>query len=646
MNMRLSIAALCLPSLLWTTACVIPIGGAEVGDLRVTWTFERERSGNSVSQRCAEVGVNNVTVQLIETDHEGEGPALAFGQTAACIAGSMVIADVVAGKYTMTAVGDGDVAIFDNGAGVPVEVIGNQETPAQAALVLVNGDVVGSVEFPYTFGGDPGCADAGVTTLIAEVVEDGLVIAGNTDIQCGQGAATVANIRVRNGSVPELNVRAVDSNGNIRFRTAAPIRLEVLQAGQVARINTVDLVPTLVTASVRYTFGGVQFCGPAGVATVAAQLRDPATGLVVVPGQNVDCVAGRVDFINVPAGVYDLHLDGLDGNGVVQFTKDVLAQPFDKDSDLGVVDLDPLSSQVVVRFRLPAGETCASLGIGTIDLTILDEDGGITGVATACVAGEVTLTGPAPGVATFSAEGIAGADVILAGELDASLQAGRNIVTLVLVPVRSLLDLSWSFNLVQRPNVTQNTVLTLPSTSCRDADIDNVLVTVSRGSQLLESVTVPCDARRVQIAALPIAAAPVTIKLEGLREQEGDSIFEVTQTIALAGPRTLTTAVLAPSIVFARVVWNGDCSQAGATTVDIQVRANSAIAAGINVPCAQGTALIALPRGTESSVVSITLRGVDGQGAPVGAAPEAITATAPVGAVPGINTFRFAGPTQ
>ncbi|HEY1101480.1 MAG TPA: hypothetical protein VGF99_21250 [Myxococcota bacterium] len=642
--MKLSRLLLCVPAIVCVSSCVIPIGGAEVGDLRVTWTFDSDGNGNgTASQRCAQVGVDNVTVQLIQADPDEGEPALAFGQTAECIAGSMVIPDVVAGKYTLTAVGEGDVAIYNNGAGVPVEVVGNQESSSSASLTLVNGDVVATIEFPYTFDGSPRCADAGVTTLIAEVIDENLVIAGNTEIQCGQGVATVTSIRV---GQPTLHVRGVDGNGNVRFRTAPEgILLQTLQAGQVSRIDTVDLQPALVNATARYTFGGVSLCSQAGVTTVDAQLRTAGTNQVV-SGQNVACVAGRIDFVDVPAGTYDLHLDALDGNNVVQFTKDVPGLEFnDARKDLGTIDLTALSSQVVVRFQLPEGETCATLGIANIDLQIVDGSGGRTGVAAVCVGGEATLAGPAPGIATITAQGVVGTDVIIDAELDVNLRPGRNIVNLQLEAQRSLLDLSWSFLLRSRPNVDNATVLELPSTSCRDADIDNVLVTVSRGTTLLDAQTVACDARRIEIPALPIGNSPVTVALEGLRLQEADSIFFIEREVTLVGARTTTTAVLEPSIPFARVVWNGDCGAAGAATVDIQVRANSVIEAGINVPCAQGTTVIALPAGTDESNVTILLRGVSGQGVPVGAAAEPVSADGALRVINGINTFRFAGPT-
>jgi hypothetical protein len=141
------------------SGCVIPIGGAEVGDVRVTWSFDG-------SQRCTEVGVDNVTVQLIEKGKEGAG-GLAFGQTGACIEGSMVLPDVVAGNYTMTVVGDGDVAVFSNGKGIDVEVKPNQETPIDAALSLANGEVVSKIEFQYLFPGALNCSAAGVATITA-----------------------------------------------------------------------------------------------------------------------------------------------------------------------------------------------------------------------------------------------------------------------------------------------------------------------------------------------------------------------------------------------------------------------------------------------------------------------------------------------
>lgn len=619
---------------LCVSACVVPIGGAEVGDLRVTWSFDG-------SQRCAEVGVDNVIVQLIEEGKEGEG-ARAFGLTAECIAGSMVIPDVVAGKYTMTAVGEGEVAVFNNGEGAVVEVVANNETAVEAPLKLANGEVVSRVEFQYRFDGEALCSAAGVTTIRAQVIdENGIGIAGS-DTDCVAGLATVEGIRIGNHT---LEVQALDGDGNVLFVSPADRRaLTGLQAGETLRLDPINLTAAVVDATVRYTFGGVRFCAAAGVANVQAQLIDSATD-VVVDGQNVECVAGRIEFLNVPAGTYDLHLDGIDGNDEVQFTKDLRDIEFaGAVKDLGVIDLVALSSQVEVRFTLPANESCASLGITNVDVQITDEDGATTGTGVACIQGQVTLTGPAPGGATITIEGQVGEDVVLTASQLVNLDPGENEVTLVLTPVRTVLDVSWSFNLVEQNDVAAGVApIETPSTSCRDADIDNVLVSVSRGTTLLDAVVTTCDDRRVEIPALPITGGPVTVKYEGLREQEGDSIFEVTRTVTLTGSRTVDLAVLEPSIVFARVVWNGDCGAANAATVDVQVKANGVTEAGINVPCAQGTSVIAMPRGTEGSTVLISLRGVDGQGAPRPTV-ETVLADNDNPVVPGINTFRFAGP--
>lgn len=614
--------------------CVIPIGGAEVGDARVTWSF-------GGSQRCAEVGVANVTVQLIEKGREGSG-GLAFGQTGACIEGSMVIPDVVTGTYTMTVVGDGEVAVFNNGKGVDVQVLPNQEIAVDAPLVLANGEVVSRIEFQYLFPGGLNCSAAGVATITSQVIdENGIGIAGGAT-ECVAGLAVVEGIRLGEHS---LRVEAIDGEGNVRFDAIRP--LTGLQAGETLRIDPVALGAELVTSQVRYTFAGIANCAEAGVANVEAQLIDDATDLVV-DGQNVACVAGRFDFTNVPAGAYRLHLDAIDGNNQVQYTADVDNITLDQTrQDLGIIDLDALASTVVVRFALPAGETCASMGVANVDVRIVDAAGGSTGQGVACVAGEVTLPGPAPGNATIFAEGVAGDTVVLAGTRAATLQAGRTtppqLVTLA--PTRSTLEASWSFSLFEDGNVQvddgEQPILT---TSCGDADVDTMLVRVERGNGanavLLDSVETACNAGRVEIPNLVIEGGPVNLIFQGLRQQEGDSIFRaVVSNVVLAGVRSTASASLQPSIVFARVLWTGDCGVAGANTVDIQVSANG-VSEGINIACATGNTTIALPRGTEGSLVTIALRGVDGQGTP-SSRRQVIDGVA---VQPGIATFRFTGP--
>ena len=642
---RLSLVAACAVPLLGLGSCVIPIGGAEVGDLRVTWSFNGQ-------QRCTEAGVETVTIQLIQLDPEGDGAALAFGQAADCIAGSMVIPDVIAGNYTMTAVGEGEVAIYNNGKGIPVEVIANDESSVDAPLVLVNGEAVATIIYPYTFNGDASCTVAGVATLRAEIyTKEGAFLVSETS-DCATGVGTVTNIPL---TARALRVFGLDNDNNVIFQSRGDVvdtdpelgpldvRLDQLQGGQTLRVNSVPLVAALATAEIRYTFGGVEFCGLAGVANVSAQLRDQSGRVVTGGGQTVPCVQGSVSFANIPVGTYNLHIEGADGNDVVQFSKDVVGLEIEGSLFEVSVDLVALASQLVVRFVLPEGESCASLGVAAIDISVV----GAPGTTVACTAGEAVFAGPAPGVsATIVAEGISGADVIITGTDVLLLRPGRNELELELVPVRSILAVSWQFQIEVRNDVLDALVLggnplVRTSSSCRDADVDNVLVSVSRGAVLLEAVVTACDAGRVEIPALPIGGN-VTVKIEGLREQEGDSIFETTETFALAGPRTVRAVVLTPSIVFARVVWAGDCGAAGAATVDVQLRANGVTEAGINVPCAQGTVLIALPRGAEGSNVSVNLRGVSGQALPVGTT-ELVLANNPK-VTPGINTFRFIGP--
>jgi hypothetical protein len=616
-----------------TGSCVIPIGGAEVGDLRVTWSFEG-------SQRCNQVGVEEVTVQLIEKGKEGNG-ALAFGQTAPCVEGSMVLLDVEAGTYTMTVTGEGEVAVFNNGNGVDVVVAPNNETSVDAPLDLANGEVVSRIEFQFQFPGGLSCNEAGIATLNAQVIdENGIGIAGSAT-ECLAGLAVVEGIRIGEHS---LRVEAIDGEGNVRFVGVRP--LTGLQPGETLRIDPVPLEASLSAATARFTFGGIAFCAQAGVTTVDAQLIDDETG-AVVEGQNIACITGRIDFVNIPVGTYRLHLDGLDGNAVVQFTADVEDVVIDAATvDLGVIDLVPLSSTVVVRLALPDGETCATLGVANIDVRIVDANGGTTGQAVACVAGEATLPGPAPGNATIFAEGVSGEDVVIAGTRAAILTAGRNApITVTLAPTRTRLEVSWDFNLVEDPNVqVAADEIERVSASCVDADVDTVLVRVLRGvgqnATLLEAIEADCGLGRVEIPNILIQGGNVRVELEGLREQEGDSIFVAeVNNVAVNAVRTPVAARLEPSIVFARVIWTGDCGVAGSNTVDIQVSANG-VSEGINIACATGNTLVALPPGTEDSLVSISLRGVDGQGVP---RPQR-QAIDSVVVVPGIVTFRFTGP--
>ena len=65
--------------------CLVPLGGGEVGELRVGWTFGEDDS-------CAAVGVETVSVQVASSDGAG-------GVEADCLTGAVVVPDLPAGSY-------------------------------------------------------------------------------------------------------------------------------------------------------------------------------------------------------------------------------------------------------------------------------------------------------------------------------------------------------------------------------------------------------------------------------------------------------------------------------------------------------------------------------------------------------------------
>ncbi len=638
------------PSLAVLGSCTIPIGGAEVGDLRVTWSFAAA-AGDDASQRCADVGVDNVTIQLIEKGKEGAG-AKAFGATGACIDGSMVLPDVLAGTYTLTATGDGEVAVFDNGEGLTVEVKANEESAVDAPLVLANGEVVSRVEFQYTFAGEARCSAAKVATINAQIIDDnGTPIAGSTS-ECIGGLAVVEGVRVGEHT---LQVEAIDGDGNVRF--FKEITIKALQAGKTVRPNRVDLDAALVDVVVNFGFEDQDSCAEAGVATVDVQLRDSDDN--VIAGQNVACVGGSAVFPNMPldvnrdgtideTDVYTVKVDGIDGGGEVLFSKNEDGVTFSAEEPALAVTLDAVSSTVRVRFTFPAGLSCADLGQPNVDIQIVDSDGNATGTNVACIAGDSGPLIAAPGRASISIDAIVGDDVIFHGDDDnVGLAAGNNVEEINLVAVRSTLELSWDFSLVHGPTFrddgTQAAGIAEPPTnSCIDADVDTVIVRIFRGGTLELAQSVDCDDGRVEMPG--IAVGNITVQMEGIREQEGDAPFKLDDTVVVAGSRTAPPPfTLEPALVFALLVWAGDCGTAGAATVDVRVEAGvNGVNSGINLPCAQGSQTLALPAGSELSPITITLLGVDGQGVPDVAAD--LSTIGPVAVAPGISTFRFSGP--
>ncbi len=654
--------------------CIIPVGGAVVGDLRVTWSF-------GGVQRCAEVGVENVVIQLIEKGLEGKGGAKAFGQTAECIAGSMVIPDVVAGTYVMTAVGTGEVAVFDNGEGVIIEVLPNTLTEASAPLALANGEVVSRIEFQYNFGGEAVCSAAGVTNVLAQVIDDnGVAIAGsNTD--CITGLATVEGIRVGEHT---LKVEAVDAEGTVRYATAKA--LLGLQAGETLRLDPLSLNAAIVDVTVNFNFDG-QSCAEAGVDNVAVQLtvfdngegndpERPNTNLaddrnLVVAAQNVPCIDGRATFTSMPVGDYQVNIDGIDGNGEVLFNAIALPLVLDgvdenPNDRLAIDDVDitltAKRSTVTIPFRL-AGGTCAELGVQNVDIQVT-QNGQTIGTTVACVAGNSGPLIVAEGAAVIRIDALIGDEVsfqVSSDDASIAVPAGESIAdVVVLEPVRTTLAVSWDFTLITN-SITGVATRSPPTSSCTEAGVDTVVVRVFIDGVLEVAEAVDCDAGTVDIPGIPSGPdARVKVEIDGIREQEGEVPFKINAAdprvpgFAISGPRMVQRFTLEPQLAELLIVWRGVCGDVGAATVDIQITAElsggiGGINSGINVPCAQGSQTVVLPRSSVGSILEVSLRGVGGQGEPVGIR-DVFPAPPPEDPEPvfvapaGVTTIAFLGP--
>jgi hypothetical protein len=620
-----------LPALLGLLggSCVIPIGGGEVGDLRVTWSFDG-------SQRCAEVGVDTVTVQLIEKGQEGKDGALAFGQTAECIAGSMVIPEIAAGSYTMTVVGTGEVAVFDNEDGDTVDVAPSTLTEVSAPLVLKNGEVVARIELPYSFVGADTCGDAGVDTIDAQVIdENGVAIAGSAT-DCVAGLAVVEGIRLGDHT---LRVEAIDGNGNTRF--TGERALTGLQAGETLRLEALALTPALVDVTVNFSLGA-DSCADAGVDTVDVQVKD---GARVVAAQTVACIDQRAVFTDLEPGNYTARLDAVDGNGEVLFSADDVALVVDGADGEGGDDIDVVLTAtralVTIPFVFPDNARCADLGVDNVDVQVIDADGNVTGVNVACVAGDSGPLVVVPGNATIRIDAIAGEDVAFSFDGTRVIAPGESTIAAIpLVAQLATLELRWDFLVRTDDNVADATApLERTTTSCVDADVDTIVARVRDRATgvVLVAQAVDCDDARMELAGVRVGA--VDVELEGVREQEGDAPFFIEAVVEVDAVNAAVDLTLEPNLAFVFVVWAGDCAAENAATVDIQVVAGG-VNTGVNAPCAQGSQELVLPPGAELGPVTISLRGIDGQGVPQGEAERIQN----VSVVTGLNTFRFAGP--
>ena len=134
--------------------CILNLGGGSVADVRVTWSF-------AGVQRCAGVGIEEVTIQLVDKEDEGDPNVPAFGIAAPCVQGSALIAGVVAGEYRVVVTANGPAAAWDNGGGADVTVSAGPGNAVAAGLVASAGN--GTIPLPFLDGRR--CGEAGVVTV-------------------------------------------------------------------------------------------------------------------------------------------------------------------------------------------------------------------------------------------------------------------------------------------------------------------------------------------------------------------------------------------------------------------------------------------------------------------------------------------------
>ncbi len=633
------------------SSCAIPIGGGEVGDVRVTWGFLL--GNNVITQACGQVGIDDITVQLVSTDPKNvtDGVALAFGGNAACADGSLLVEDVIAGAYRMTVTGQGEV---NSGiATIDVNVGANVENQLSATMILSNGEVVAAIEFRYAFPAGASCADVGVETVTAQVFNaEPLAVAG-ARVDCVTGLVRVEGVPITNVSV---RVAALDADNNTVFLGTTQAEASALQGGETTTIGQVNFALSLTTATLRTSFDSEASCTAAGVTNIdSLLLRAEGNQNVVVDAQQIACIGDPL-VIQAPPGTYTLRIDGSDANGVVLFRSEEQVTFNDAQADLGVVNLTSINSTLTVRFGFPAGESCLSLGIATLDVTT-QVNNEVQGIQVPCIDGQVVFTGLSVGTATITAEAAVNGFVALSASQQVVLQPGRaaNNVVVNLVAVRSQLTLDWRFQLrnlvgpqaAQAPNFDPADI----TTSCLDADVDVVSVRVRRGGLLIASADTACNAGQVIFQNLEIAGGNLAIEAEGLRQVEGDSIFAVPlgTTQALAGVRTNAVLTLQPTRVIVTFSWNELCTMAedvngAAQTVNLRI---GQIFLAPNVPCAQGSLVVTLPAQANGATFDFIVQGVGVNAANNPVVENGAGLAAPVNSFthPGTLAIRVNGPT-
>jgi hypothetical protein len=585
-------------SVVAVSACVFPFGGGDLGDVRVSWTF----GGDAL---CARTGVEQVVVQLIPNDEGGRGQ----GQAVACSAGNVLLVDVVAGNYTAVLTGVGPAANYSNAPGVPLKVVGGQESPVTIDATSIAGRPRVPVSFIPTFGGRS-CEQAGVTTIEASLLRaDGTVAAGGgTAVACTVGSVSFAAVEP---GTYELAVRAIDAVGGERFAASFP---DTIISDTTTDLGARELVAVTSAVLVRWTLPNAQRCSVLGIDTINIQGLD---GAGVSRGVTAACVTGEATLLVSP-GALDIVVDGL-GQGE-RLLVGTINQTVPAGTSTIVIALEPAppdNGVVVARVTFSGSSSCAEAGVATLSGQLQGIDGLVPSggsVTVACLDGNLRFEGVPIGVYNLivTGESAAGEPLFVSLPTEVNLdEAVEDVGAVDLAGIVAVARIRFTFPGSER---------------CADVGVQTVNVELRsgvNGSTGVRGTSVDCVLGEAVLLATP---GLTTIALDGLEENlvtfggvladrilpVGESVIEVALTprvsrLELDWDFALVEAEAGGAPVARSTT---SCAIAGADAVNVRVLQGGVLVGASTNDCAGGIALLGgLPLGVIAIEVEGTLDG-------------------------------------
>jgi hypothetical protein len=378
-RLALASGALCA---LASSACLIPLGGEQIGEIRVGWSFPQDAS-------CASVGVDVVDVQVVGKERAG-------GAEVPCVEGSTLIPSLPPGKYD----------IFIDAVGTDARFTAHEQIDVEAGFtsdegVVTLGPKVGPdgarLALRWSFDGDASCARAGVSSVDVIVHSDDAAVSARS-FSCTDGGATLSDLEPG-----DVSIDVIGRDGDVQLyqgSTTATLGLTLQDVG------VVDLAPLGARTTVAWTFDGDPRCEFAGVTDVSVQVINDAG--TTVAGAQADCIVGSVRFEALPAEHVTFVVEGLNGS-VRAWQSSVAATLTPGDNPGVVVSLEPAFARAHVRWLFAdAGGTgdCAAAGVASVTLQVFDAVGAIVaGGSFACAQGAAEFGGFEPGAHRFVADG-------------------------------------------------------------------------------------------------------------------------------------------------------------------------------------------------------------------------------------------------